>query len=175
MSDGSAPAETRLPLELPCTQAAFGALVGISQPAVSELMAKGVIAQGQPAGVWLLAYCGHIREMAAGRDPDGQLAEQRTRLAREQADRVAMQNAISRRDYMPVQLLEEVLAAVSRRAATQLDSLLPELLQRFPYLAGEPARFVQERLAAARDAMSSARFDAAQLESEPDDEDETPA
>ena len=163
-------AEKALQLDEVATQAAFGAVVGVTQQAVSELMARGVIQQGQPAAVWLLAYCEHLRQMAAGRDPDGQLAEQRTRLAREQADRVALQNAIQRREYMPAQLLEEVLATVSRQAATQLDSVLPEMLQRFPYLVGEPARFLQEKLAMAREAMASAQFSAEALEADDGDE-----
>ena len=123
----------------------------------------------------LLAYCEHLRQIAAGRDPDGQLAEQRTRLAREQADRVAMQNAIQRREYMPVQLLEEVLANISRQVATQLDSVLPEVLRRFPYLSGEPARFIEQRLAAAREAAASAEFNPSALETDSADDEEATA
>lgn len=151
-------------LDQVATQAEFGELVGVTQQAISDLMARGVIAQGQPAGTWLLAYCEHLRQTAAGRDPDGQLAAERTRLAREQADRVALQNAMHRKEYVPVVLLEEVFANVSRQVATQLDAVLPEVLRRFPYLAGEPARFIEQRLASARDAAANARFNPADLE-----------
>jgi phage terminase Nu1 subunit (DNA packaging protein) len=157
-------------MDQPATQAAFGAMVGITQQAVSDLQARGVIAAGQPLGVWLTAYCDHLREMAAGRDPDGQLATERTRLAREQADRLAMRNAVDRKDYAPVQLLEEVLASLARQVATQLDAVLPEVRRRFPYLTGEPIRFLEERLVSAREAAAAARFSAETLEREPDDE-----
>lgn len=169
------PVERPLQLDEVATQAAFGALVGVTQQAVSDLMARGVIQTGQPAGTWLLAYCEHLRQVAAGRDPDGQLAEQRTRLAREQADRVALQNAVQRKEYMPVVLLEEVLANVSRQVATQLDSVLPEVLRRFPYLSGEPARFIEQRLASAREAAANARFNPGELEVDISDDEEAAA
>lgn len=167
------PAERPLQLDEVATQAAFGALVGVTQQAVSDLMARGVIQMGQPAGTWLLAYCEHLRQVAAGRDPDGQLAEQRTRLAREQADRVALQNAVQRKEYAPVVLLEEVVANGMRQAASQLDSFLPEVLRRFPYLAGEPARFMEHKLTSVRDQMASTRFNPGDIDADNDsDEDE---
>jgi phage terminase Nu1 subunit (DNA packaging protein) len=165
---------TQMPVRLdqPATQVAFGAMVGVTQQAVSDLQARGVIVAGQPLGVWLTAYCDHLREMAAGRDPDGQLASERTRLAREQADRIAMRNAVDRREYAPVQLLEEVLANLARQVATQLDAVLPEVRRRFPYLAGEPIRFLEERIAMAREAAAGARFSSAELEQDAGDDEE---
>ena len=44
-----------------CTQAQFGDLVGIGQPAVSDLLARGVIQPGNTAGQWLLDYTSHLR------------------------------------------------------------------------------------------------------------------
>ena len=44
-------------LDTVLTQAEFGDLVGIGQPAVSDLMARKVINDGQTASQWLLAYC----------------------------------------------------------------------------------------------------------------------
>lgn len=164
-----------LALDRPLTQAEFGALVGITQQAVSDLQARGVIATGQPLATWLLAYCNHLREVAAGRDPDGQLASERTRLAREQADRMAMRNAVDRKEYAPVVLLEEVLANLARQVATQLDAVLPEVRRRFPYLTGEPIRFLEERLAGAREAAASARFTIGAVEQDTGDDDEDPA
>jgi len=159
-------------LDAPCTQAQFGALVGVTQQAVSDLHARRVLATGQPLGAWLTAYCDHLREMAAGRDPDGQLASERTRLAREQADRIAMRNAVERKEFAPVVLLEEVLATLARQIGTQLDAVLPEVRRRFPYLTGEPIRFLEERLAAAREAAASARFSTADIDQDLADDDE---
>jgi len=74
-------------------QADFGALVGISQPAVSDLVTRGVLKQGLNAGEWLHAYCGHLREIAAGRASNGDhdLATERARLAHHNANIASME------------------------------------------------------------------------------------
>ena len=56
-------------------QAEFGELVGISQPAVSDLLARGVLTDGESGGVWLKQYCRHLREIAAGRATNGDLEQ----------------------------------------------------------------------------------------------------
>lgn len=106
----------------------MAALIGISQQAVSDLLRRGVIAEGDTLGRWLKDYCSHIREVAAGRD--SQLSVERTRLAAEQADRIAMQNAIARKEYAPVALIESVLAKVGRQIAGILETIPVQLKRR---------------------------------------------
>lgn len=53
------------------TQTEFAALVGISQPAVSGLLARGIIREGGTIGQWGEAYCDQLREQAARRAADG--------------------------------------------------------------------------------------------------------
>lgn len=146
---------TAVDLGLVLSQEAFGALVGISQPAVSDLMSRGVIEQGQPAGAWLLAYTAHLREQAAGRGADGELASERARLAREQADAVAMKNAQARRELAPVGVIEEVLAHVARQIATVLEGVQPQLRRRFPDLSGDQLKLIATELARARQLAAS--------------------
>lgn len=112
-------------------QAEFGELVGISQPAVSDLLARGVLTDGESGGVWLKQYCRHLREIAAGRATNGDLdlATERARLAKEQADKVAMQNAISRGELAPVAAMETVLATVGTRVGKILATI-PGLVRR---------------------------------------------
>ncbi len=141
------------------TQTRFGEMVGVSQQAVSEMMARGVLQAGQPSGVWLLAYCAHIREQAAGRDPDGELAAARTRVSNEQADRLAMANAITRREFLPVALIEDVLSRVARQMGAIFDSLVPELRKDCPALVGEPLRIVEAKVARVRELASSICLD----------------
>src|SRR5438445_5249513 len=107
------------------TQAAFGALVGISQQAVSDLMSRGVVQPGDSGASWLLAYCDHLREQAAGRYTGGELdlAEERARLAKEQADRLAMQNAVTREELAPVYVIEQVLSRAGTKVAGILDAI----------------------------------------------------
>lgn len=113
------------------TQTEFAALVGISQPAVSGLLARGIIREGGTIGQWAEAYCDHLREQAAGRAAAGDLdlAAERARLAKEQADKVAMQNAVSRGELAPVAAMEAVLAAVGTRVGKILDTI-PGLVRR---------------------------------------------
>lgn len=112
-------------------QVEFGVLVGISQPAVSDLLARGVLAEGESGGAWLKQYCRHLREIAAGRATSGDfdLATERARLAKEQADKVAMQNAIQRGELAPVAAMEAVLATVGTRVGKILDTI-PGLVRR---------------------------------------------
>lgn len=118
------------------TQKDFGLLVGISQPAVSDLISRGVLVDGDTVGSWLLAYCDNLRLQAAGRGGDaaGALTAERARLARAQAEKIEMQNAVSRKELAPVALLEQVLATTGTKAQRILATIKGELRRRFPAL-----------------------------------------
>jgi len=100
-------------LDIPATQSEFGDLVGISQPAVSELMTKKILANGAPVGQWIREYCANLREVAAGRLASGDigLATERAALARAQRQRVEMQNDEARGLLVPASLIEPKLKA----------------------------------------------------------------
>jgi hypothetical protein len=70
-------------LDIPGLQADLGELVGITQSVVSELIADGVLRPEATLRQWLIDYCAHIREAAAGRGGGKQaqqaLAEARVR------------------------------------------------------------------------------------------------
>ena len=57
----------RVALDQPTTQAGFGAMVGISQQAVSDLMKRGVLLPDQTAQEWLNRYLTHLREAIIAR------------------------------------------------------------------------------------------------------------
>lgn len=140
------------------TQGEFGDLVGITQQAVSDLVSREVLQRGATARAWLLAYTEHLRETAAGRDPDGLLATERARVAKEQADRLALQNAVTRREYAPVGLLEVVLADVARQIATRLDAVVPQLRKRMSDLPAAALAHISAELAACRELCASANM-----------------
>lgn len=141
-----------LDLSKKVTQQEFGELVGISQPMVSDLVARSVLSVGDEAAVWLLAYCAHMREIAAGRATNGDLdlATERARLAKEQADKIGMQNAITRRELAPTYLLEEVLAAAGARAAAILDAIPGAIRRRNQNLTAADIETIASEIAKAR-------------------------
>jgi len=116
-------------LDQPATQKAFGDVVGISQPAASDLIKRGVLRPGGTFGEWIRAYCAHQREIAAGRVAVGDinLVTERARLASEQADRVAMLNAERRRELVPLGWVAAVIARHCRQIAGIFDGIVPSL------------------------------------------------
>ncbi len=138
-------------LQARVTQAAFGGLVGISQQAVSDLLLRGVIADGGTCGEWLQQYCGHLREQAAGRLAAGDLdlATERAALARAQREKVEMQNAVTRRELAPVALLEQVLSKVGRQIAGILEAI-PVQLKRRSDLSADDLDFITREIVKAR-------------------------
>lgn len=54
-------------LDEPCTQQQFADLVGISQPAVSGLVTRGILLPGMSAQRWLDRYLTNLREQIISR------------------------------------------------------------------------------------------------------------
>lgn len=164
-------------LNTTCTQAQFGELVGIGQPAVSDLMARDVLAPGQTAGQWLQDYCAHLREMAAGRGMDGELAYQRAELARVSRERAEIKLKVERAEFAPVALIEQVLASMGRGVAGLLEPLPAHLHKLCPALTPDDVRVIQAEISKACDlaaAASLALLDQAEDgEAAPDETDPT--
>lgn len=139
-------------LAVKVTQAAFGEMVGISQPAISDLLSRGVLSDGADAEVWLREYCSQLREVAAGRAASGDLdlAAERAGLARAQREKIEMQNSVTRRELAPVYLLEEVLAKAGARAARILDAIPGAVKRRLPDLPSTAIDYIRGEIAKAR-------------------------
>ena len=147
-------------IDQPCRQADFGALVGVSQQAVSDLVSRGVLEDGAPAGQWLLAYCHRLREQAAGRlgsETGGlDLAQERAALAREQRKGIEIKNAVLRGQYASIQLLAEVLATASQAVAQRFDHLPGLVRKSCPDLPAEAIDQVMVTIAKARNEWADA-------------------
>lgn len=107
------------------TQEVFGFAVGISQQAVSSLVQREILPADGTQLEWIAAYCAHLRVVAAERVADGDLdlATQRARVAKEAADRLAMQNAERRRELMPTELLSQLLGKAGLRIARCIGTI----------------------------------------------------
>lgn len=150
-------------------------MVGISQPAVSDLVRAGVLPDGGTARQWLLAYCHRLREQAAGRmgsEVGGlDLAQERAALAREQRIGIELRNARERGEYASVKLLAHVLATASQAVAERFDHLPGDLRKRCPDMTDAQRDEVVAAIVAARNewTRSTAELVAARLD---EDEDE---
>lgn len=154
------------------TQAQFAEIVGISQQAVSELVQREILRRGDTGAVWLKSYCANLREQAAGRASDGDLdlVQERARLAKEQADRVAMENMQTRREMAPVIMIESALANVAAQVCGILEAI-PVMLRRQHGLSIEAVNDVTESIAKARNAMASVKLE--WVEGEEDEQSES--
>jgi phage terminase Nu1 subunit (DNA packaging protein) len=146
------------------SQQAIADLIGATRQAVSEIEARGIARRADPLGEWLRAYCIHMREMAAGRATTGNLdlATERARLAAEQADRIAMQNAVSRRELAPVPLIAEILSRVGRQVATILEAI-PIQLKRRSSIGVADLEFITAEIVRARNLAAAIELDLSDL------------
>lgn len=136
------------------TQSEFGSAVGISQQAVSGLLADGLLPKDGSFGDWLGAYCDRLREQAAGRlggEVGGlDLVQERAALAREQREGQAIKNAVARKEYAPVGLLADVLGQAASAVVGRFDQLEGTLRKACPDLPDEAKTAVLQVIAAAR-------------------------
>ena len=124
--DGDAPTVTATEL---------GEWLGLTANRVHALARDGVLPREvdktYPLKSSVRAYADHCRQLAKGKATDKDLAEEKIRLAREQADKIALQNARARGDLIDsrevatawrgvVVDLRAALLAVPGRVATRL-------------------------------------------------------
>lgn len=114
------------------TQTEFGALVGLSQPAVSNLLARGIIREGDTIGAWAVAYCAHLREQAAGRAAAGDhdLATERARLAHHNANIAAMEERRRAGELCDTTGVVIVMARIGSNFRTALERVADKLADR---------------------------------------------
>lgn len=164
-------------LGVPLTQTQFGALVGISQQAVSSMARRGTLRPRGTALEWLQAYCTHLREVGAGRagqeagEGSLDLVQERAKLTREQREKVAMVNAKTRGEQADIGLLGEVLALASQAVATRMDALPAAITRACPDLPPPVRKAVETTVFEARREWSrqTAALVAEQLDVEDDD------
>ena len=142
---------THTDMGIPCTQAEFGEMVGVSQQTVSELAVRGVIAPGGTAGQWLLAYTTHLREQATARGADSELAFQRSELARVGRERAEIRLAQERSEYAPVALIEQILAHVGRSIAGVLEPVPNDIARQCPRIGTAELQLLQQWVDQARE------------------------
>lgn len=153
------------------SQRQFADIIGVSEAAVSGMAKAGIIIANQCVGAWIRDYCAHIREQAAGRAAAGDLdlAEQRARLAKEQADKVAMQNAERRGEVAPVAAMEMVLAATGSKVGKILDTIPGLVRRRVPGIGSDVIEAIESDIAKCRNMAASMTLATIDADDEADD------
>lgn len=140
------------------TQQSIAEHLDLDQSAVSRLVDElGIDWKAASIDAIRVAYIRRLREQAAGRAANGdlQLAAERARLASEQADRVAMLNARTKRELAPVALLEAVLARVTRQIAGILEALPITLRRQSKSISPEDLSLIETEIARVRNLAAS--------------------
>lgn len=120
--------------------AELGDWLGLTANRVNALARDGVLPRDAdkrfPLRASIRAYCEHARAGATGRRADSELAAEKLRLAKEQADKIAFANARARSELIAAAEVEREWAGVLRdvraaflalpsRAAGKLGHLTP--------------------------------------------------
>lgn len=117
------------------TQTEVATHLGISQQAVAKLVDIGIFPRTPRRGLDLdqcrVAYLGRLREEAAGRAAQGDgedldLVTERARLAKEQADRIAMENDLTRREVVRSEDVVKILSPLIANLRTRLLAIPSE-------------------------------------------------
>jgi len=140
------------------TQQSIADHLDLSQPTVSELMGRLRIDWRTTALDDIrIAYIRHLRERAAGRAAAGELdlAGERARLAKEQADRVAMQNAVTRNELAPAILIEQVLGKAAAKVAGLFDAIPGLVHRRVPSLPIEAVNLITGEIVKVRNVVAN--------------------
>jgi len=110
-------------LDLPTSQTRFAAIVGITQPRASQLVASRVLAEDATLGEWLKAYCSWLRDQAAGRASENgplDLVQERARLSKEQADIAEMKRRQMQKELIPLQIAMDAVGVIFTQARDRL-------------------------------------------------------
>jgi phage terminase Nu1 subunit (DNA packaging protein) len=111
-------------------------LFGITPTAIRELASQGIVKRiGRGAydlDASTTAYLAHLRQGASGRG--GELASERARLAREQADQVAMRNRLARGELVEVGTVQATWIGIARSIRAGVLALPTRVQSRLPHL-----------------------------------------
>jgi terminase small subunit / prophage DNA-packing protein len=115
-------------------------LVGVTVQTIGSLNKRGIVVRqgrGYARRASIQRYCGHLREMATGRGGESAIASataERARLAKEQADNMAMKNAALRAELLPKADVVAKWSSILRRvqagvlaAPGRCSAMLPHL------------------------------------------------
>jgi len=104
------------------TQEQLAAHLGTTQPAIAQLVKKGILTQGGDLDTWTREAWAYMADCAAGRR--GPLAEERTRLAARQSEKMEMDLAVKRGELAPLSAVaEKIFVPLVNAIKTKIEAL----------------------------------------------------
>lgn len=164
-------------LDAPIKQVDFAQLVGITQPAVSDLLTRGVLKPNDSLRTWLLAYTKQLREQAAGRGADGELAANRAALTHTNNEMAQIKLKRLRGQFAAVNVIEQILAFVGKQIASALEPLPARIKMLVPQLTPDDVKAIEAAITEVRNKaadMSIATLAEANADDDPDETEDAP-
>lgn len=131
----------------------LAAVLGISDRAVRELHERGLVVKRKRGRYALLAsvnaYVEHLRGVASGRGDEElvyDLTRERARLAKEQADKQALQNEALRGSLVPAEEVKREWAAVLRTVRSKVLAVPSRVRQALAHLTAHDVEAIDAEL-----------------------------
>lgn len=129
--------------------------LGVSERAVADYAHRGIITRSGravfPLKESIRAVCDHFREAASARGASsGGLTAQRERIAREQADKLEMQNAAARRELLPAKVVADGWTSILRMVRSRMLASPSRIQQQLGHLSAHDVAVIDREL---RDAL----------------------
>ena len=134
--------------------------LGVSERAVADYAQRGIITRtGRavfPLKESIRAVCHHFREAASARGASsGGLTAQRERIAREQADKLEMQNAAARRELLPAKAVADEWASVLRMVQSRMLASPARIQQQLGHLSAHDVAVIDREMRDALEELSN--------------------
>jgi len=130
--------------------------LGVSERAVADYAHRGIITRSGrgvfPLKESIRAVCHHFREGASARGgATSSLTAQRERIAREQADKLAMQNAAARRELVSAKAVADEWSSILRLVRSRMLATLSRIQQQLGHLSAHDLDIIDREI---RDALT---------------------
>ena len=126
--------------------AVISKLLDLTPRRVQHLANEGIIPRAEKGRYELVpavrGYIRYLRDRSIGRDGEqsSDIASERARLTREQADKMAMENAKSRGELIPTPLVQKSIERVFSAFGSRIDAIPRKAVPRLKGCSGDAAR-----------------------------------
>ena len=126
--------------------AVISKLLDLTPRRIRQLVDEGVIQRAEKGRYELVpsvrGYIRYLRDRSIGRDGEqsSDIASERARLTREQADKMAMENAKSRNELIPAPLVQKSIERAFSAFGSRIDAIPRKAVPRLKGCSGDAAR-----------------------------------